>query len=57
MLELGWFSLRLFLKGKLLRSPGYVFRQTFIAWGIGTLLMVLLSLPPIPICIPITIST
>ncbi|TAE56489.1 MAG: hypothetical protein EAZ76_08120 [Nostocales cyanobacterium] len=57
MLELGWFSLRLFLKGKLFRDPGYFLRQTAIACSLGTLLIVLLSLAPIPLCIPITVGS
>ncbi|WP_353930581.1 hypothetical protein WJM97_20310 [Okeanomitos corallinicola TIOX110] len=57
MLELGWFSLKLFLKGKLFRDTGYFLRQTLIACTIGTLLIVLLSLAPMPICIPITVGS
>jgi hypothetical protein len=57
MLELGWFSLKLFLKGKLFRDPGYFLRQTTLACSIGTVLIVLLSLAPLPICIPITVGS
>lgn len=57
MLELGWFSVKLFLKGKLFRDPGYFLRQTFMACSIGTVLIVLLSLAPLPICIPITVGS
>ncbi|MBD2138986.1 hypothetical protein H6F32_15725 [Anabaena sp. FACHB-1237] len=57
MLELGWFSFSLFLKGKLLRDPVYFIRQTSIASAIGTLLLVLLAQLPLPLCIPVGISS
>ncbi|QYX32178.1 hypothetical protein [Sphaerospermopsis torques-reginae] len=57
MLELGWFSLRLFLKGKLFRDPLYFLRQTILASGIGTVLLVLLAQASIPLCIPITVAS
>jgi hypothetical protein len=57
MLELGWFSLRLFLKGKLFRDPLYFLRQTILASGIGTILLVLLAKTSFPLCIPITVTS
>ncbi|MCG8365769.1 MAG: hypothetical protein MJA27_20860 [Pseudanabaenales cyanobacterium] len=39
MLEVGWFSSKLLLKGKLLRNPGYFARGTAIGLGIGLVLL------------------
>jgi len=57
MLELSWFSIKLFLKGKLFRDPIYFLRQTVIASGIGTVILVLLAQASIPLCIPITVAS
>ncbi|BAZ84950.1 hypothetical protein [Dolichospermum compactum] len=57
MLELSWFSVKLFLKGKLFRDPIYFLRQTIIASGIGTVILVLLAQASIPLCIPITVAS
>ncbi|BAB72647.1 hypothetical protein ACN23B_03440 [Anabaena sp. FACHB-709] len=57
MLELGWLSARLFLKGKLLRDPIYFMRQTLIGSTIGLLVLVLLAQAEIPFCLPVTISS
>ena len=40
MLEVGWFSTKLLLKGKLLRNPGYFYRQLAIGIILGLLLLV-----------------
>jgi hypothetical protein len=40
MLEVGWFSTKLLLKGKLLRNPEYFWKGTAIGIGIGFLLLV-----------------
>lgn len=40
MLEVGWFSTKLLLKGKLLRNPGYFARETAIGVAIGFLSLV-----------------
>jgi hypothetical protein len=40
MLEVGWFSTKLLLKGKLLRNPGYFARETAIRTMIGFLVLV-----------------
>ncbi|NEP44997.1 MAG: hypothetical protein F6K35_39570 [Okeania sp. SIO2H7] len=37
MLEVGWFSSKLLVKGKLLQNPGYFARETVIGVGIGVL--------------------
>lgn len=40
MLEVGWFSTKLLLKGKLLRNPGYFAREVTIGILLGFLLLV-----------------
>ena len=40
MLEVGWFSTKLLLKGKLLRNPGYFYRQIVIGIILGLFLLV-----------------
>ena len=57
MLALTWFSIQLFFKGKLFRDPIYFLRQTIIASGIGTIILVLLAQASIPLCIPITVAS
>jgi hypothetical protein len=57
MLELSWFSIKLFFKGKLFRDPVYFLSQITIASTIGTLILVLLAQADIPLCIPITVSS
>lgn len=57
MLELGWFSAKLFFKGKLLRDPIYFVQKTAIATAIGSLLLVLFAQADIPFCLPITLSS
>ncbi|MBW4616050.1 MAG: hypothetical protein KME21_22755 [Desmonostoc vinosum HA7617-LM4] len=57
MLEIGWFSAKLFFKGKLLRDPIYFIRQTAIATSIGLLILVLLAQVEIPFCLPVTLCS
>ncbi|WP_225896380.1 hypothetical protein [Amazonocrinis nigriterrae] len=57
MIEIGWFSAKLFFKGKLLRDPMHFIRQTAIGTSIGFLLLVLLAQVDIPFCLPITLSS
>ncbi|QSJ17634.1 hypothetical protein JYQ62_01775 [Nostoc sp. UHCC 0702] len=57
MLEIGWFSAKLFFQGKLLRDPIYFIKQTTIATSIGFLILVLLAQADIPFCLPITLSS
>ncbi|MBD2773915.1 hypothetical protein [Iningainema tapete] len=57
MFEMGWFSAKLFLKGKLLRDPLYFWRQTAIGWGVGLVLMVLLGVLRFPLWFPVVVSS
>ncbi|MBE9051517.1 hypothetical protein IQ243_14015 [Nostocales cyanobacterium LEGE 11386] len=57
MLEIGWFSAKLFLKGKLLRDPVYFVKQITIASSIGSLILVLLAQANIPLWLPISVSS
>lgn len=57
MLQLGWYSAKLFFKGKLLRDPIYFIQQTAIASTIGSLLLVLFAQAEIPFCLPVTLSS
>ncbi|MEI1378234.1 hypothetical protein PQG02_09700 [Nostoc sp. UHCC 0926] len=57
MLEIGWFSVKLFLKGKLLRDPVFFVKQTTIGIAVGFLLLVLLAQAPIPFYFPIILSS
>jgi hypothetical protein len=57
MLELSWFSVKLFFQGKLFRDPIYFLRQTIIGSAIGAIILVLLAQASIPICIPITVAS
>ena len=57
MFELGWFSAKLFFKGKLLRDPMYFVQQTAIGISFGLLLLIALAQIKMPLCIPITVSS
>ena len=57
MLDLSWFSIQLFFKGKLFRDPIYFLRQTMIASSIGTVILVSLAQASLPLCIPITVAS
>jgi hypothetical protein len=57
MLELGWLSAKLFFKGKLIRNPIFFVKQTTIGIAVGFLLLVLLAQAPIPIYLPIILSS
>ncbi|MEH2258732.1 hypothetical protein [Nostoc sp.] len=57
MLEIGWFSAKLFFKGKLLRDPMYFVQRTAIATAVGSLLLVLFAQINIPFYLPITLSS
>ncbi|MGE5655616.1 MAG: hypothetical protein ACM37W_03300 [Actinomycetota bacterium] len=39
MLEVGWFSTKLLLKGKLLRNPLYFYQQTAIGVAVAVVLL------------------
>ena len=57
MFEIGWFSVKLFLKGKLLRDPIFFIKQTTVGVAVGFLLLVLLAQAPIPFYFPIILSS
>ncbi|MBD2497468.1 hypothetical protein [Nostoc sp. FACHB-280] len=57
MFQLGWFSAKLFFRGKLLREPMYFIQRTAIGIGAGLLSLLSLAQAEIPLCIPITISS
>ncbi len=57
MLEIGWFSAKLFFKGKLLRDPMYFVQQTTIGIIVGLILLVLLAQTEIPFYLPIILSS
>ncbi|MBN4002268.1 hypothetical protein [Nostoc sp. LPT] len=57
MLEIGWFSAKLFFKGKLLRDPMYFVQRTTIATVVGSLLLVLFAQIDIPFYLPIILSS
>ena len=57
MFEIGWFSAKLFVKGKLLRDPVDFTLKVTIASISGLLLLVSLASLKLPLCIPITISS
>ncbi|CDN13625.1 MAG: hypothetical protein HRU34_04110 [Richelia sp.] len=57
MFDLGWFSAKLFLKGKLLRDPANFALKTSLASGIALFVLIPLALTKLPLCIPITISS
>lgn len=56
MLELGWLSAKLFLKGKLLRDPGDFFQKILIATGVGSLILIL-SQTAIPFYLAVTVCS
>ncbi|BAY97584.1 hypothetical protein NIES37_15260 [Tolypothrix tenuis PCC 7101] len=57
MFELGWFSAKLFFKGRLLRDPIHFVRQIAIATGINSLILLLLEQTSMPFWLPIVISS
>jgi hypothetical protein len=57
MLEVGWFSTKLLLKGKLLRNPEYFAKKTAIGVGVGSLLLVSLAQFDIPFWFPVVVSS
>lgn len=57
MFEMGWFSVKLFLKGKLIRDPVYFIRQTTIGTVIGLLLLVSIAQVNVPLWLPIIVSS
>lgn len=57
MLELGWFSAKLFFKGKLMREPMFFVQQTAIGISIAFILLFFLGQTAIPFWIPVVISS
>ncbi|MCV3217465.1 hypothetical protein OGM63_28825 [Plectonema radiosum NIES-515] len=57
MFEMGWFSVKLFLKGKLIRDPVYFIRQTTIGTVIGLFLLVSIAQINVPLWLPIIVSS
>ena len=57
MFEMGWFSVKLFFKGKLIRDPVYFIRQTTIGTVIGLLLLVSIAQVNVPLWVPIIVSS
>ncbi|MEA5503534.1 hypothetical protein VB735_10510 [Halotia wernerae UHCC 0503] len=57
MLEIGWFSAKLFFKGKLLRDPMSFVQQTAIGIIVGLILLVSLAQAEIPFYLPIILSS
>lgn len=57
MLEVGWFSTKLLLKGKLLRNPGYFYRQAAIGTALGVLVLVGLGEAGVALWIPVLVSS
>ncbi|RAM49281.1 MAG: hypothetical protein C6Y22_23315 [Hapalosiphonaceae cyanobacterium JJU2] len=57
MLEIGWFSAKLFLKGKLIRDHKYFWQQTAIGAGIGLLLLIVPLFLHFPLWLTVIISS
>lgn len=57
MLEIGWFSAKLFVKGKLMRDGMYFVRQTSIGIGITFGILFLLAQTNISFWVPVVLSS
>lgn len=57
MLDLAWYSAKLFVKGKLFRNPGYFYRQLTFGILIGLLLLIGLGETGLNLAIVIAISS
>ncbi|MDZ7963181.1 MAG: hypothetical protein RMY34_35910 [Aulosira sp. DedQUE10] len=57
MFEIGWFSAKLFFKGKLLRDPINFVIQIGIGTAIGSLILVSLEQTEMPFWLPVVISS
>jgi hypothetical protein len=57
MLKIGWFSAKLFFKGKLVRDPVYFATQIVIGTTIGLLVLISLTLLQLPLWLPIALSS
>ncbi|GAA6617163.1 hypothetical protein [Scytonema sp. NUACC26] len=57
MLEIGWFTARLFFKGKLLRDPMYFVQQTSFGIGISALILFLFTQANVSLWMSVPISS
>ncbi|MBD2434259.1 MULTISPECIES: hypothetical protein [Fischerella] len=57
MLEIGWFSAKLFFKGKLIRDPQYFWQQTAIGASIGLLLLIVPLFLHFPLWLTVILSS
>ncbi len=57
MFEMSWFSIKLFLKGKLVRDPMYFIQQTTIGTVIGLFLLISIAQVNVPLWLPIIVSS
>ncbi|KAF3888175.1 MULTISPECIES: hypothetical protein [Nostocales] len=57
MLEIGWFTARLFFKGKLLRDPMYFVQQTSFGIGISALILFLFAQANVSLWMSVPISS
>ncbi|BBA78985.1 hypothetical protein RGRSB_0398 [cyanobacterium endosymbiont of Rhopalodia gibberula] len=57
MLRLTWYSAKLFFKGKLIRNPGYFYKQFALGFLIGLLLLVGLGKMEINLALAIAVSS
>ncbi|KYC37361.1 hypothetical protein WA1_48030 [Scytonema hofmannii PCC 7110] len=57
MLEIGWFTARLFFQGKLLRDPMYFVQQTSFGIGISALMLFLFAQANVSLWMSVPISS
>ena len=57
MLEIGWYSAKLLLKGKLIRNPLDFIKQVALADTVGVLLLIVMAQMETTLLLPIIISS
>ena len=57
MLEIGWYSAKLLLKGKLIRDPFDLIKQVALATTVGALLLIGMAQMETTLLLPIIISS
>ncbi|MDE5115039.1 MAG: hypothetical protein O4803_12635 [Trichodesmium sp. St15_bin1_1] len=57
MLEIGWYSAKLLLKGKLIRNPLDFIKQVALAATVGVLLLIVMAQMETTLLLPIIISS
>ncbi len=57
MLEIGWFSAKLFFKGKLMRDNMYFVKQTTIGISVAFVILFFLAQTTIPFWVPVVLSS